>query len=159
MITYFISGHRDITPAEFSRSYSQMILSVQPSAGEEATFVVGECAGVDSMAQDFIHALNNPGIHVVVYHMFTKPRYNPYNYPTAGGYQNDYDRDCAMTMASDEDILWVRPGKENSGTAQNKVRREMFNCFKTLRKKDRLAILQSWGKMYGIELQEICIFR
>ncbi len=119
------------------------------------TFVVGDCGGVDAMAQDCIHDLNNPRFKVVVYHMFDKPRYNPHNYPTVGGFQNDYDRDCAMTMASEEDILWVREGKENSGTAQNSVRREIVNCFKKLRKKDRKAILQSWGQMYNINLEEV----
>ena len=158
MTTYFISGHRDITADEFEIHYGVSIKTILSMRGKDPIdFVVGDCVGVDSMAQDYLkqHMDTSKGgkISVTVYHMFEKPRYNPHKFPVKGGYLNDYDRDSAMTINSDADILWVRVGKENSGTAQNLVRRDVAKCFKKLRKKDRKEILLSWGRMYGINLE------
>ena len=58
-----------------------------------------------------------------VFHMFTSPRNNAGSFPTSGGFESDEARDEAMTGASTDDIGWVRPGRERSGTAKNLARR------------------------------------
>ena len=40
-----------------------------------------------------------------------------------GGFGSDQERDSAMTGNTDEDIAWIRPGRERSGTAKNLMRR------------------------------------
>lgn len=37
-------------------------------------------------------------------------------------------RDLSMTVSSDKDIAWVRPGREKSGTAKNLARRKAKNA-------------------------------
>lgn len=115
---YFISGHRDVTELEFTEHY---IPSIMKAIDEGARFVVGDCVGVDDMAQRFLESMSYP--LVTVYHMFESPRYHVKIYPTNGGWKSDVDRDWAMTLASDIDLCWVREGKERSGTAQNVWRR------------------------------------
>jgi hypothetical protein len=120
--TYFISGHRNVTPAEFEEHYAGRIRS---AVGEGAKFVVGDYHGVDTMAQQLLKDLGVQ--HVTVYHMFTSPRNNA-GFPTRGGFDSDDERDQAMTLVSDKDILWIRPSAagKNSGTEQNKQRRAMY---------------------------------
>jgi len=121
---YMISGHRDITPEEFKRYYAGRIEKALWDTNSR--IVVGDYYGVDAMAQQHIKDNwgDEPNImnRVVVFHMFDKPRNNA-GFHTIGGFQTDEDRDSAMTDVSDFDILWVRPGKENSGTDQNRLRR------------------------------------
>ena len=118
---FFISGHRDITQDEFEKFYLDTIdkLSENPLV----SFVVGDCNGVDFMAQQALSELVTPD-RVTVYHMFTKPR-NLANkkFKLKGGYKSDIARDSAMTQDSTDDLAWIRKGKENSGTAQNILRR------------------------------------
>jgi hypothetical protein len=84
--------------------------------------VVGDCPGVDIIAQDF---LKKSGVeNVTVYHMLESPRYNA-GYPLKGGFRSDVERDYNMTLASDDDIAWIRPGCERSGTGNNLDRRKM----------------------------------
>ena len=117
MKIYFISGHRDITPEEFNEHY---VPAIDKALSEKkATFVIGDYHGVDFIAQKY---LKNKKADVIVYHMFESPRENA-GHPTLGGFKNDEERDAAMTEISDEDIAWVRPGKEKSGTAINLKRR------------------------------------
>ena len=114
----FISGHRDITPEEFAEHYAGEIAD---AVLEGSSFVVGDCEGVDHMAQMM---LKNAGAkNVVVFHMFTDPRYYVEGFDKSGGFKSDVDRDFAMTLISDRDLCWVRKGKERSGTAQNVWRR------------------------------------
>lgn len=116
--TYFVSGHRNITEEEFIEHYEPILWEKLNEEG--AIFVVGDCAGVDDMAQKYLKAFDIRDI--TVYHMFEEPRHGN-GLPTNGGYRSDVERDFAMTVASDEDIAWVRPGCERSGTAQNIERR------------------------------------
>ena len=155
-MVYFISGHRDITPDEFKLHYSVPIHTIINMLGTNTIeFVVGDCNGVDSMAQDLLKSIitNNPSkkIKVTVYHMFTSPRYNA-EFPCVGGFNNDHERDSAMTMNSLHDIAWVRSGKESSGTAQNIIRRSIKNCFNKLPKKEKKAIITSWLNMFNINI-------
>lgn len=116
--TAYISGHLDITVAEFIEHYSYRILEAF-YAGHD--FVVGDARGADTMAQEFLLGI---GANVTVYHMFESPRYKfALLFPTIGGFQSDTERDAAMTAASDYDIAWVREGREKSGTAKNINRR------------------------------------
>lgn len=114
----FISGHLKITDDEFTKYYVGRILE---AVRQGHSFVIGDAVGVDNLAQQLLKNYKNA---VTVYHMLEKPRYNQ-DFPTIGGYTSDDERDAAMTAASDYDIAWVRPGKENSGTAKNIARRKM----------------------------------
>lgn len=115
---YFISGHIDLSKEEFSTHYTPLIDKVcqDPSA----TFVVGDCYGADDYAQIYLHSKNR---FFVVYHKGDRPRCNKTNAYAIGGFLSHTSKDQAMTEASDLDIAWVRPGKEESGTARNLYRR------------------------------------
>ncbi len=117
MKTYFISGHRNITKKEFKEHYVPVI---KAALKEDAKFVIGDYYGVDIMAQEYLLMKTTK---VVVYHMLISARNNA-GFCTIGGFQNDESRDAAMTKISDEDIAWVRPGNDKSGTAINLRRRE-----------------------------------
>lgn len=121
--TYFISGHRNITPEQFER-YRMEIHSIYVT-DNEARFIVGDYCGVDIMAQDFLlDVLNIEPERVTVYHMFDKPRnVNTKVINFKGGFINDSERDAAMTNASFKDIAFVADNKIMSGTAENILRR------------------------------------
>lgn len=121
--TYFISGHRDITPEQFERYMNEIhaVYVLDP----EARFVVGDYQGVDIMAQDFLmDVLHISSEKVTVYHMFDSPRnVNPKITRFKGGFKSDSERDSAMTYASFRDIAFVADNKKMSGTAENILRR------------------------------------
>jgi len=128
--TYFISGHRDITKAEFEFNYEPLINLVL-HRNPEAKFIVGDYYGADIMAQDYLMDIVclDPS-RITVYHMLESPRnINPKITKTKGGFKTDDERDAAMTAASIEDIALVRDNKKNSGTAQNILRRHMLKTF------------------------------
>jgi ADP-ribose pyrophosphatase YjhB (NUDIX family) len=112
--SFFISGHGDLTEEEFDEHYVKAIDGAL--VNDRASFVVGDFRGADTMAQDYLKRKTD---RVTVFHMFEEPRYNA-GFPSFGrNYRSDSERDRAMTKMSDEDIAWVRPGKERSGTARN----------------------------------------
>lgn len=117
MRTYFISGHLDLTAAEFAEYYQPRL---DAALDEGAAFVVGDARGTDALAQSY---LAGKSTRVTVYHMFTEPRHNLGPFPVCGGFTSDTARDNAMTAASTDDLAWVRPGREQSGTARNLQRR------------------------------------
>jgi hypothetical protein len=112
----FISGHLDLTDAEFDAHYAPA-LDRALAAGD--SFVVGDARGADHLAQRYLLARS---ASVVVHHMFTAPRNNA-GFPTVGGFTDDDERDHRMTARSDYDIAWIRPGRSTSGTARNLARR------------------------------------
>lgn len=117
-IILHVSGHLDITPLEFNKNY----IPILRFFGDEGNaFVVGDCIGADTLAQQLFH--NHGYKNVTVYHLSEKPRYNVGNFNTVGGFLTDNARDTAMTEASHMDIAWIRKGKERSGTARNLIRR------------------------------------
>lgn len=126
-MTFFISGHRDLTEEQFEDLYITEINRVLAST-TNPSFVVGDCAGVDSMAQDYLKILSDLGrikpSQVTVYHMFNSPRYlaSP-SFRLMGGWETDIERDAAMTKASSQDIAFIHEGAWTSGTAQNILRR------------------------------------
>lgn len=117
---YFISGHLDITAEEFATHYVPFLEAAQD---QHASFVVGDARGTDTLAQTWLSRFA-PQAPVTVFHMFDNPRNNVAGSPTRGGFITDDERDSAMTKASDQDIAWVRPGREKSGTARNLARRK-----------------------------------
>lgn len=122
MTTYFISGHLDVTPEEFTQHYVPAL--VDAIAGGHS-FVVGDARGCDTQAQRALAILGDfVRNRVTVYHMLEKPRNLEGQFKTVGGFKTDGERDQAMTAASDKDIAWVRPGREKSGTAKNLARRD-----------------------------------
>lgn len=123
-MTYFISGHRDLTEEEFEALYVPAIRGAI-SSDWDPKFVVGDYEGVDRMAQEYLKKVGL-GDKVTVYHMFEKPRNCSDGLKTKGGFKSDEERDSAMTRDSDLDIAFVREGKRKSGTAQNIVRRHEF---------------------------------
>lgn len=127
---YFISGHRDLTEDEFLDHYIPMICRVVVNHKIHQTtcsFVVGDYEGADTMAQTFLGELIELDLirksTVTIFHMGKVPMNNPKHLNTIDEFSSDVERDTAMTNISQEDILWVREGKEDSGTDQNKKRR------------------------------------
>lgn len=118
MQTAFISGHLDLTEEEFDLHYKPQI-ELAHSRGY--SFVVGDARGADTMAQKLLAHL---GAKVIVFHMFSKPRNLLGNFELRGGFNSDIARDEAMTLNSDYEIAWVRPGREKSGTQKNINRRK-----------------------------------
>ena len=112
----FISGHLDLSAEEFDEHY-RPALDVALTRNE--SFVVGDARGTDALAQEYLRGKTDA---VTVYHMFTAPRNNA-GFPTRGGFSNDTERDAQMTLDSYQDIAWVRPGRERSGTQKNLDRR------------------------------------
>ena len=121
---YFISGHRDLTPHEFLTHYLPLLNKA--TAERDAEFVVGDYEGADRLAQSFF-CLRGFRRVVTVFHMGKEPMNLESSwFKLEGGFLDDESRDAAMTMISHEDIAWVRPGKENSGTAINLRRRATY---------------------------------
>ena len=121
--TAMISGHLDLTREEFDDHYAP---AIQQAIDVGCEFVVGDARGTDTMAQTFLFVhlpLQAYRSRVAVYHMFSSPRNVIGTGVTKGGYLSHTAKDAAMTADSDYDILWVRPGKETSGTARNLIRR------------------------------------
>ena len=117
---YFISGHRNLGQELFNKYYVpeiERVLEKDPWC----EFVIGDYEGVDLMAQNY---LKDYPEKVTVYHMFTSPRNLASDeFRLRGGFKSDEERDAAMTSDSDQDIAYVLPGRRDSGTAQNIVRR------------------------------------
>jgi hypothetical protein len=115
-MTHFISGHLDLTGAEFDAHYRP---AIDEALARGDSFVVGDARGTDALTQAYLLGRTTA---VVVYHMFTAPRNNA-GFETVGGFTSDEERDERMTAASGGDIAWVRPGRKKSGTQKNLDRR------------------------------------
>ena len=128
-MTYFISGHRDLSIEDFQLYYEPLIDRVRIE-DSDARFVVGDCDGVDKFAMDYIFEYYI--VPLTIYHMFDKPRNIPKGLSEnpesegvyfKGGFKSDEERDSAMTKASDFDIAFIKDNRWDSGTAQNIKRR------------------------------------
>lgn len=120
-VVNYVSGHLDVTPNEFDVHYCP---AIDAALARGEAFVVGDARGTDTMTQN--HLLGKTTA-VVVYHMFTSPRNNA-GFQTVGGFESDAARDARMTADSDQDIAWVRPGREKSGTQRNLDRRKQLRA-------------------------------
>lgn len=129
-VTYFISGHRDGNQNEFEFCYEPLI-NMALNSTSDAHFVIGDCEGIDIMAQNYL--MDVIGIEpnrVTVYHVGDTPRnVNSKIINLVGGFKDDIEKDVAMTNASFEDIALVRDCTKLSGTAQNILRRYMLKSF------------------------------
>lgn len=112
----FISGHRDLTTAEFEKHY---LAKIENALKEGHSFVVGDAVGGDLFSQQYLFG-KTP--NVVVYFAGKTAR-NNVGFKSVGGFKSYTERDEAMTMNSDYDIAWVRGGKKKSGTKKNLNRR------------------------------------
>lgn len=118
---YFISGHRDLTWEEFAKWYTPLINTIYHT-DKDAKFVVADCEGCDSMAQDYLVAIG--ATRVVTYHIRNRTKYVANkSWTQTSEYTSDIERDTVMTKVSDCDIAFIREGREDSGTAQNILRR------------------------------------
>lgn len=127
----YISGHLDLTPVEFDAHY-RPALDAALARGE--SFVVGDARGADAFTQRYLLGKTTA---VVVYHMLTNSRNNA-GFPTVGGFTSDDERDTRMTMDSDRDIAWVRPGREKSGTQRNLDRRQRLRACDSVADQEKL---------------------
>lgn len=117
----FISGHLNVTEAEFSEHY---VGKLETAMNLGHHFVVGDARGADNFAHNMLlRVFAEEPKRVTVYHMFQSPRYTTM-YPTVGGFLTDNERDEAMTVASDYDIAWSR--RAGSGTQKNMDRRAAY---------------------------------
>lgn len=121
-LTAMISGHLNLTEEEFKEHYEPLLWRAVRSGH---AFVVGDAPGADAMAQEFL-SQRLRRISVTVYHCarFPSPRNNIGDFPVIAVGDSQTAKDKAMTLASDYDIAWVRPGREDSGTARNLARRQ-----------------------------------
>jgi hypothetical protein len=126
-VTYFISGHRDITEDEFERNYKLALEEIVNNV-PDCRFVVGDCQGADVMAQDYlIDVLGVDPERITVYHIGDAARnLNPKICNIMQGFETDREKDAAMTAASSDDIAFVRDNTKISGTAENILRRHML---------------------------------
>lgn len=121
---YFVSGHRDLTENEFDKNYVPIIREIVENENE-SKFIMGDYYGADLMAQNYLlDVLNIEPSRVTVYHMGDVPmNVNVKVINLIGGFENDEERDNAMTNNSFKDIAFVRDNTKWSGTAQNILRR------------------------------------
>lgn len=138
---YFISGHRDLTKEEFEKHYVPIIEKLINGNDLDLTFVIGDWMGCDKMVMDHLEdLLIEEGITLEI-HCVNKFQNTPGNVPEkylyscfgefiSTYYHNTYDEcDEAMTKNSDFDIAWIRPGKEDSHTANN-IKRRYYGSYK-----------------------------
>ena len=123
-MTYFISGHRDLTQEEFNEHYAPILEKVLKEDWG-CHFVLGDWEGCDKMALEFILSQEDYYNSIEIFYV-NKVRIQPfgkhiYNFKDLYVCSRSTYDDCdeAMTKFSDFDIAWVRPGKEDSHTAMN----------------------------------------
>mgnify|MGYP003294403523 CR=1 FL=1 len=127
-MTYFISGHRDLTQEEFDKHYAPLIDEIIRN-DVFTEFVVGDWEGCDTMFINFLlEQVDYPPI--TIYHVEEEPRIK-YGNESILNVENiysiklrNYDEcDAKMTKDSVFDVAWIRPGREDSHTAMNIKRR------------------------------------
>lgn len=115
----FISGHGDLTDKEFDEFYKNKI---NEHIALNNTFIICDFKGADTKAQNYLKQLNYK--KVIIVNMFENPRYKADSeWKSVNGFKTDEERDTYCPLNSSEDILFIRKGKEKSGTAANLKRR------------------------------------
>jgi hypothetical protein len=147
---YFVSGHRDLTPEEFEEHYvnnswlTTILRDERDIHGYEIVIekkycyhiYVGDCQGCDEMTIKYIYnyLMSPKNQYNRVYLTICKSKV-PFdgqltefpshpNIEVIEEFNSHEDRDSYMTEFSSQDIVWVREGKWDSGSAQNIIRRE-----------------------------------
>ena len=121
--TYFISGTSKYDVKYFMRDYIPML---KQAVVEGANFVVGDCDGVDAMAQSFLQRTLPKEEHnrVKIFFKGMDPQnFLSTDFMPIGGFVSHEEASVAMTMCSDEDIACLEEGYWNSMTAKNILRR------------------------------------
>lgn len=133
-MTYFISGHRDLTQEEFNEHYAPVLEKVLKEDWG-CHFVLGDWEGCDKMALEFILSQEDYYNSIEIFYV-NKVRIRPfgkhiYNFKDLYVCSRSTYDDCdeAMTKFSDFDIAWVRSGREDSHTAMNIKRRFNLKTF------------------------------
>lgn len=121
----FISGHGSTSFEEWFLHYKPLI---DKALFENSEFILGDFRGTDVLTMEY---LKDKTVNVTICHCFKKARYQvdtvglfSADWQYVGGFQSDEERDAFMTQNSNDDIAWVRSGKEESGTAKNLKRRK-----------------------------------
>lgn len=123
---FLISGPEDITANEFAYHYMPLILAANNEY--DAFYFMADKPGVEVMAQEFLmEVLNFDSNKVVVFHKGERPEnVNPKIINTAGMFQSDDEVDVALTLASDDDIAFVRSVDTNDRAGRNLLRRHLL---------------------------------
>lgn len=112
-MTYFISGHTDLSYEEFEEHYVPILCKIF-SEDRNPEFVMGDFEGVDKYAMNYIFYKEQ--CPITIYHTGKFPK----NVPEAmtdpeielvyfkGGYATPEDADKAMTEVSDFDIVYIK---------------------------------------------------
>lgn len=129
---YFISGHRDLTPTEFELYYAPAIRNAT-NYDRNSRFVIGDCVGADEMAILFLLELGIPSSKITIYTTAEEvgrcrlfKEIQEYDLRCYTEFKTEDLKDTAMTRDSDTDIAFIRPGKEDSYTAKNILRRYLM---------------------------------
>lgn len=122
---YFISGHRDLTPSEFELYYIPAINNAI-KYDQHARFVLGNFKGCDIMTLEYLEEIDFDPSRIriyCVYDIYVSEYVERIRKKTLDTHDL---ADSEMTKDSDTDIVFVRPGKENSFTAKNILRRYLM---------------------------------
>lgn len=129
MATYFVSGHTDITLSEFNQYYEKAMLKL---IIEGHSFIMSDEPGCSTMARELLFKhfdVKSLGLtwRVTVY---TTGEKKPClkHFDTSNGHATDDERDATMTQLSDNDLAWVRPGRERENcSVVNNLKRRWWN--------------------------------
>lgn len=122
-ITYFISGSSKYDVKKFIRDYVPLL---KEALKREAFFVVGDCDGVDAMAQSYLKQNIPEDQHGRVKVFFkgdTPQNFLSNKFMPVPYFASHEEAAVAMTLCSDEDIACLEEGYWNSLTAKNILRR------------------------------------
>ena len=130
---YFISGHRDLTPTEFELYYAPAIRNATNYDRNSRFVVGGDCIGADEMAIQFLLELGVSSSKITIYTTAEEvegcrlsKEIQEHDLRCYTKFATGDLRDMMMTRDSDADIAFVRPGKEDSYTAKNILRRYLM---------------------------------
>lgn len=135
----FISGHCNLSNLEFEEFYKSQLDAL---LSNPVPIVIGNAYGCDTISFEYLIKNQYPHHLITVYHYGTGVpiSYYPKTIKTISNFTSYTKRDAAMTLASTEDLLWVRPeeqtkaliesqgktfsAKRKTGTELNRLRRK-----------------------------------
>lgn len=120
---YFISGYADADIKFFTKFYLPLIAQ---AIRQDADFVIGDCIGIDAMAQAYLKQQLPEDQHsrVKIYFRGNNPQnYMSTGFLAVGGFETHEEAAVAMSISSDEDIAVLIPGRDKAMTAKNVMRR------------------------------------
>ncbi|KAF2731031.1 hypothetical protein EJ04DRAFT_21339 [Polyplosphaeria fusca] len=153
----FVSGHIDITQAQFLENYSA---ALEAAIHRGDAFVLSNALGVDTLALAYLRSHGVPASRITIYLHAPRPGREPiarqvpanntrlgdeaeakytkegYSVKVVDGYHTE--RDAAMTHDSDHDILWIRSEADTAALYGAKYRPGRVSG--TQKNKDRRAV-------------------